>query len=152
MTDNISEANEKIFLISDLNTFLECADRAVNIYIWRYIIPDDGSLVFNWHFTKISTTCWNMEVSYLWISWLYTNIGNISGNLEQFSLYIKIAILYLYKLLTFKILSSENSGSVWVLGWTPWIIRTIFFCNTCMINLLKWLWSVEPHTCIQYVK
>ena len=80
-------------------------------------------------------------VSYLRISWLCTNIGNISGNLEQFNLYIKRAILYSYKLLTFKILSSENNGSVWVLGGTPWIIRILFFCN---INLLKWLICRAP--------
>ena len=153
-----------IFLISDLNIITNDIPFArflnvpieQSIFVFEYI---SYQMMGPWYLIDILLSfirhvgIWKWSdclVSYLWISRLCTNIGNISDNLEQFSLYIKRAILYLYKLLTFKILSSENNGSVWVLGGTLWIIRTIFFCN--MTNLLKWLWYVEPHTCIQHVK
>ena len=138
-------------------TFLECADRAVGILIWKYVykLSEDGPLIFSWYFTKICKPCWNVEV--IWLScYVFMNFmimykhRKYIRQLRAIYLYTKRAILYSYKLPTFKLLSSANNGSVWVLGGTPWIIRTIFFCN--MINLIKWLWYVKPHTCIQYVK
>ena len=39
-------------------TFLKNTNRAVNIYIWRYFIPDDGPSISGGHFTKISATWW----------------------------------------------------------------------------------------------
>ena len=41
-----------------------------------------------------------------------------------------------------------KSGSVWVLGWTPQIIWTIFYWNTC--NLFKWTEAAVLQTWIPY--
>ena len=48
----------------------------------------------------------------------------------------------------FKIFKDLYSGSVCVLGWTPQIIRTIFFCKTN--SRCRWIEAVVPQTWIPY--